>query len=68
MERKANQNFLIHQYDEINRELTWLTLAKDLPAWKTSLTVLFDAAAAAIDGGALGTDLGTSGGETERFS
>ncbi|MGB3686669.1 MAG: HepT-like ribonuclease domain-containing protein [Ornithinimicrobium sp.] len=22
----ANRNFLIHQYDEINRELTWLTL------------------------------------------
>lgn len=22
----ANRNFIIHQYDEINRELTWLTL------------------------------------------
>lgn len=28
----ANRNFLIHQYDEINRQLTWLTLARDLPA------------------------------------
>lgn len=29
----ANRNFIIHQYDEINRELTWLTLSRDLPAW-----------------------------------
>jgi len=28
----ANRNFIIHQYDEINRELTWLTLSRDLPA------------------------------------
>jgi len=27
----ANRNFIIHQYDEINRELTWLTLSRDLP-------------------------------------
>lgn len=33
----ANRNFLIHQYDEINRELTWLTLSRDLPEWKRSL-------------------------------
>ncbi len=26
----ANRNFIIHQYDEINRELTWLTLSRDL--------------------------------------
>ena len=30
----ANRNFIIHHYDEINRELTWLTLSSDLPAWK----------------------------------
>jgi uncharacterized protein with HEPN domain len=24
----ANRNFIIHQYDEINRELTWLTPAR----------------------------------------
>jgi uncharacterized protein with HEPN domain len=29
----ANRNFIIHQYDEINRELTWLTLSRDLPAF-----------------------------------
>jgi uncharacterized protein with HEPN domain len=45
---EANRNFLIHQYDEINRELTWLTLSRDLPEWKRSLETLFDAAEAAI--------------------
>jgi uncharacterized protein with HEPN domain len=33
----ANRNFLIHQYDEIDRRLTWLTLSRDLPAWCESL-------------------------------
>ncbi len=37
----ANRNFIIHQYDEINRELIWLTLSRDLPAWKVSLQGLF---------------------------
>lgn len=40
----ANRNSLIHQYDEINRELTWLTLLRDLPEWKRSLVTLFDEA------------------------
>lgn len=44
----ANRNFIIHQYDEINRELTWLTLATDLPAWKVSLQPLFDEAEVAL--------------------
>lgn len=44
----ANRNFLIHQYDEINRELTWLTLSRDLPSWKNSLFGLFEVAEAAI--------------------
>lgn len=44
----ANRNFIIHQHDEINRELTWLTLSRDLPTWKRSLESLFDAAEAAI--------------------
>lgn len=44
----ANRNFIIHQYDEINRELTWLTLSRDLPEWKRSLETLFDAADAGI--------------------
>ena len=46
----ANRNFIIHQYDEINRELTWLTLSRDLPTWKESLRGLFDEAEAALDG------------------
>jgi uncharacterized protein with HEPN domain len=32
----ANRNFIIHQYDEMNRETTWLTLARDLPVWRAS--------------------------------
>ena len=47
----ANRNFIIHQYDEINRELTWLTLSRDLPEWKTSLQALFDGAEAALGDG-----------------
>ena len=44
----ANRNFLIHQYDEINRALTWQTLSVDLQAWKVSLAPLFREAQAAI--------------------
>ena len=45
----ANRNFLIRQYDEINRELTWQTLSVDLPAWNESLQKLFEAAATSIE-------------------
>lgn len=44
----ANRNFIIHQYDENNRELTWLTLSRDLPAWRSSLGPLFVEAATTI--------------------
>jgi uncharacterized protein with HEPN domain len=47
----ANRNFIIHQYDEINREITWLTFSVDLPAWKASLQALFDEAEAVLDDG-----------------
>ena len=47
----ANRNFIIHQYDEINRELTWLTLSTDLPAWKVSLQGLFDEAETSLGEG-----------------
>ncbi|CAM3673816.1 HepT-like ribonuclease domain-containing protein [Tsukamurella ocularis] len=40
----ANRNFLIHQYDSISRELTWLTLFRDLAAWAMLLSSLFDEA------------------------
>jgi uncharacterized protein with HEPN domain len=45
----ANRNFLIHQYDEINRELTWLTLSRDLPTWRSSLGTLFAEAETTIE-------------------
>jgi uncharacterized protein with HEPN domain len=45
----ANRNFMIHQYDEINRAITWQTLSADLPEWKGSLTPLFQAADAVIE-------------------
>lgn len=44
----ANRNFLIHQYDGINRSLTWQTLAVDLPAWGKALNPYFTAAAQSI--------------------
>jgi len=46
----ANRNFLIHRYEAIDRELTWLTLSGDLPAWKVSLHSLFVEAATVLDG------------------
>lgn len=44
----ANRNFIIHQYDEINRAVTWETLAVDLPGWQTLLNDLFDSAATTL--------------------
>ena len=40
----ANRYFIIHKYDESNRELTWPPLSTDLPTWKASLQALFDEA------------------------
>lgn len=40
----ANRNFVIHQYDEIDRDLTWQTLSQDLPPWNESLQKLYGAA------------------------
>lgn len=47
----ANRNFIIHQYDEINRELTWLTLSRDLPEWRRELRSLFTEAEVALQSG-----------------
>jgi uncharacterized protein with HEPN domain len=44
----ANRNFIIHQNDEINRDLTWLTLSRDLPTWRGSLEPLFAEAASTV--------------------
>ena len=45
----ANRNFIIHQYDELNRAMTWETLAVDLPAWEASLRPLFSEASVVFD-------------------
>lgn len=45
----ANRNFIIHQYDQIDRELTWGTLSMDLPAWQRSLAPMVYQARAALD-------------------
>jgi uncharacterized protein with HEPN domain len=44
-----NRNFIIHQYDQLNRAITWQTLSVDLPAWQASLRSLFADAARVID-------------------
>lgn len=45
----ANRNFIIHQYDNIDREQTWLTLAADLPGWRASLEPLIAQAQIELD-------------------
>lgn len=40
----ANRNFIIHQYDQIDRSITWNTLSVSLPEWNQSLRELFSAA------------------------
>nr|NLI50957.1 DUF86 domain-containing protein [Propionibacterium sp.] len=40
----ANRNWLIHQYDQIDRRLTWVTLTRDLAGWRAALGPLFDRA------------------------
>jgi len=37
----ANRNWLIHQYDEIDRALTWVTLSRDLASWRKALADIF---------------------------
>ena len=44
----ANRNFIIHRYDEISRELTWQTLAVDLPGWAGLLSGSFTLAERAL--------------------
>lgn len=40
----ANRNWVIHQYDEIDRDITWATLSGSIPAWQRALESLFDEA------------------------
>lgn len=51
----ANRNWLIHQYDEIDREITWTTLARDLPRWRQALARSFEAAEDVLADDASGT-------------
>ena len=34
-------NWLIHQYDEIDRALTWVSLSRDLASWRAALAETF---------------------------
>ena len=45
----ANRNFIIHQYDAIDREQTWLTLSVDLPEWHASLQPKIEQAEADLE-------------------
>ncbi len=44
----ANRNWLIHQYDRIDRDITWATLASDLPLWRQALAKSFELAEALL--------------------
>jgi uncharacterized protein with HEPN domain len=37
----GNRTWLIHQYDEIDRDITWSTLAGDLAEWREALATTF---------------------------
>jgi uncharacterized protein with HEPN domain len=45
----ANRNWLIHQYDQIDRDLTWVTLSRDLAGWRVALDDLFLQAQSILD-------------------
>lgn len=40
----ANRNWVIHQYDEIDREITWNTLDKSVMEWRNLFALEFDIA------------------------
>lgn len=42
----TNRNWLIHQYDNVNREVTWSTLTDDLAGWRIALADTFTEVAA----------------------
>lgn len=46
-----NRNWLIHQYDQIDRDVTWSTLVQDLPTWQSALIPWFAKAETALGGG-----------------
>ena len=44
----ATRNYLIHQYDTIDRAITWTTLVRDVPAWRRALGPLIAEAEATV--------------------
>ena len=44
----ASRNWLIHQYNLIDREITWATLSQDLPILQAALAKSFTQAAQTI--------------------
>lgn len=44
----ANRNWVVHQYDEIDRAITWETLSGSIPAWQRSLDSVFGEAETAL--------------------
>lgn len=45
----SNGNFIIHQYDEISRPLTWQTLSVDLAEWRVRMGPLISEARVRLD-------------------
>lgn len=35
-----DRNWLIHQYDEVDRALTWETISRDLASWRSALPLV----------------------------
>lgn len=46
---EANIKCIIHQYHQIDRELTWLTLSVDLPGWRSPLAPMVETARTALE-------------------
>ena len=44
----ANRNWVIHQYDHLDRAVTWETLSRSIPTWGLALAPAFAAAQAIV--------------------
>jgi len=44
----ANRNWVIHQYDNLDRAVTWETLSRSIPSWGLALAPAFAAAQAMV--------------------
>lgn len=47
----ANRNWVIHQYDQIDRDITWSTLERDFAEWQAAVMPTFDEATRALGTG-----------------